>query len=69
LSKSIEVSMKTTNKKRYIIEPIEEEDEEAALMNSLDKTNKTNTSLNSRNLIESSDMNEENIYLRVSIVN
>ena len=69
MSKSIEVSMKTTNKKRYIIEPIEEEDEEAALMNSLDKTNKTNTSLNSRNLIESSDMNEENIYLRVSIVN
>ena len=52
-----------------MIEPIEEEDEEAALMNSLDKTNKTNTSLNSRNLIESSDMNEEDIYLRVSIVN
>ena len=62
--------MKTTNKKRSIIEPIEEEeDEEAALMNSLDKTNKTNTSLNSRNLIESSDMNEEDIYLRVSIIN
>ena len=61
--------MKTTNKKRSIIEQIEEEDEEAALMNSLDKTNKTNTSLNSRNLIESSDMNEEDIYLRVSIVN
>jgi len=61
--------MKTTNKKRSINEPIEEEDEEAALLNSSDKTNKTNTSINSRNLIESSDMNEEDIYLRVSIVN
>jgi hypothetical protein len=69
MSKSIEVSVQTSNKKRSIIEPIEEEDEEAALMHSLDKTHQTNTSVNSRNLIESSDMNEEDIYLRVSIVN